>query len=349
MSRFFNRRFRELEAYVPGEQPQDKKYIKLNTNEMPYPPSPSVLKAINDESSSLNLYPDPSAAKLKAKLAEMYGVKSENVFLSNGSDEILSFAFMSFFDNGVSFADITYGFYKVYADLYGVNANIIPLNDDFTIDPEQYFGSANVVIANPNAPTGLVLLREEIESIIKSVSGLVLVDEAYADFGEVTCSDLVEKYDNLIVMGTYSKSRAMAGARLGFAIADKQIIDDLEKIKFSTNPYNINRLTMIAGIAALEDKNYYDECIEKIKTDRKFTTDELRKLGFEAADSNTNFVFARNPRMAGQTVYEELKKRGILVRHFSQKRIRDYVRITIGTHEQMQTLINELKNILEEA
>ena len=348
MSRFLNNRFLDLEAYVPGEQPQDKKYIKLNTNEMPYPPSNGVLEAVNDEATMLNLYPDPDGRKLKEKLAKAYGVDPANVFISNGSDEILSFSFMSFFDKGVSFADITYGFYKVYADLYGVDADIIPLKNDLSIDIADYIGANNVVIANPNAPTGQILSVEDIECIIKSTEGIVLIDEAYADFGEISCVDLVKKYDNVIVMRTYSKSRAMAGARLGFAIADEKIIEDLETIKFSTNPYNINRLTMKAGIAALEDENYYDECIRKIKETRLFVTNELRRIGFEVADSSANFVFARNDRVDGRELYLKLKDRGILVRHFSAERIKDYVRITIGTSEQMEVFISELEKILEE-
>ena len=348
MSRFLNERFLNLEAYVPGEQPQDKKYIKLNTNEMPYPPSSGVVNAVSQTADTLNLYPDPTGKALKEKLSETYGVSPENVFLSNGSDEILSFAFMSFFDKGVAFADITYGFYKVYAELYGVNAEIIPLKEDFSIDPAEYENArGGVVIANLNAPTGRVLSAESIERIVKSAGGIVIIDEAYADFGDVSCVKLTEKYDNLIIVRTYSKSRAMAGARLGFAIANKQVIDDLEKIKFSTNPYNINRLTLRAGVAALEDEEYYKACISKIRDTREYVSDELKKLGFDVQPSQANFIFAKSAQMSGEMLYSKLKNAGILVRHFTGERIKEYIRITIGTREQMEALISEVKRIRE--
>ena len=248
----------------------------------------------------------------------------------------------------MAFADITYGFYKVYAELYGVNAEIIPLKEDFSIDPAEYENArGGVVIANPNAPTGRVLSAESIERIVKSAGGIVIIDEAYADFGDVSCVKLTEKYDNLIIVRTYSKSRAMAGARLGFAIANKQVIDDLEKIKFSTNPYNINRLTLRAGVAALEDEEYYKACISKIRDTREYVSDELKKLGFDVQPSQANFIFAKSAQMSGEMLYSKLKNAGILVRHFTGERIKEYIRITIGTREQMEALISEVKRIRE--
>ena len=261
MSRFLNEKFKSLEAYTPGEQPKDMKYIKLNTNESPFPPSAGVMDALSsDEVEKLRLYPDPEGSELKGALAALYGVDKENVFISNGSDEILNFSFMAFFDGaGVVFPSISYGFYKVYADLYTLNYEQIPLCEDFSIDYKDYVGvNRNVVIANPNAPTGMTLSLSEIEEIVKSnPDNIVLIDEAYVDFGGESCVPLTKKYDNLLVCCTFSKSRSLAGARLGFAIGNEAIIGDLEKIKYSTNPYNINRLTMAAGIAALKDNGYY--------------------------------------------------------------------------------------------
>ena len=247
MSRFLIEDYQRLEAYTPGEQPTDMKYIKLNTNESPYPPSRGVLKALSgEEVSRLNLYPDPECKELKDALASLYGLTRENVFLSNGSDDILNFSFMAFCgkQTPVRFPEISYGFYKVYAELYGVDYTAVPLREDFSIDIRDYMGNdANVVIANPNAPTGIALSLDEIERIVKAnPDRLVLIDEAYVDFGGQSAVALTKQYDNLLVVGTYSKSRSMAGARLGFAFGNRELIADLEKIKFSTNPYNINRL-----------------------------------------------------------------------------------------------------------
>ena len=353
MSRFLSERFAELEEYVPGEQPGDQKYIKLNTNESPYPPSPEVFKRLSDaEVGKLNLYPDPTGRALKEGLAKIYGVKAENVFLSNGSDEILSFAFMAFCDDthGAAFPDISYGFYPVYAKLYGIPAKEIPLKEDFSIDCRDYCGTGMMtVIANPNAPTGLSIPVSQVEEILKSnPDQVVLIDEAYVDFGGESCVGLIGKYENLLVAQTFSKSRSMAGARLGFAIGDARLIGDLEKIKFSTNPYNINRLTMAAGEAAVESNDYYMENAKKIMETRETASEKLRALGFTVLPSKTNFIFAKSDVLSGDTVYAELKKRGILVRHFGKERIKDYVRISIGTPEQMDILAERLKEILAE-
>ena len=255
MSKFLDERYSSLAAYVPGEQPQDKKYIKLNTNESPYPPSPETFAAVNvNETENLRLYPDPDGRVLTKKLADCYGVESENIFLANGSDDILNFAFMAYGANGRKsyFADITYGFYSVFANLHGSDYTVIPLEDDFTIDADKFCGvDGCVFIANPNAPTGLALSLAEIERIISTnPENVVVIDEAYVDFGAESAVSLVKKYDNLLVVQTFSKSRSMAGARLGFAIGNKEIIGDLHKLRYSTNPYNINRLSMIAGCRA---------------------------------------------------------------------------------------------------
>ena len=349
MSRFINTRYGGLEAYTPGEQPKDMKYIKLNTNESPFPPSDGVLGAVSENADKLNLYPDPECAELKDELARLYGVKRENVYVSNGSDDILNFFFLGFCDGGVVFPDITYGFYKVYAELYGVDYRKIPLMEDFSVKTEDYIGvDKNVVIANPNAPTGLLLPTAEIERILESNrENMVLVDEAYVDFGGESCVPLTKKYKNLLVVGTFSKSRSMAGARLGFAIADKEIIEDLEKIKYSTNPYCINRLTLAAGVAALKDNDYYMNNCGLVVKAREYTARALSEMGFLVLDSRANFIFAQSGEIGGKELYERLKAKGILVRYFGSDRISNFVRITIGTMEQMQALVKATGDILK--
>ena len=353
MSRFMSPRFAGLEAYTPGEQPQERQYIKLNTNESPYPPSPEVVAAISGaEVRRLNLYPDPTGRVLKEKLAALYGVQAENVFLSNGSDDILNFAFMAFCDSerGAAFPEISYGFYPVYADLYHVDCVKIPLCEDFSVNYRDYCSIGRmVVIANPNAPTGMEISLAEIEEILKTnPNQIVLIDEAYVDFGGTSCVDLIGKYDNLLVVQTYSKSRSMAGARLGFAIAHADIIADLEKIKYSTNPYNINRLTLLAGEAAVESNDYYVENAKKIAETREMTTKRLRETGFTVLDSKANFIFAKSDAVSGRVLYEELKKKGVLVRFWGKEKIEDFLRITIGTPEQMEILLEKTAEILRE-
>lgn len=351
MSRFLSERFAELNPYTPGEQPRDQQYVKLNTNESPFPPSPKVIEAINSEEvKKLNLYPDPTANALTKKLAEFYGVDKKNVILSNGSDDILNFSFMAFCDkdNGAVFPEISYGFYEVFAHLDGIKYKKIPLKNDFSIHaPDYYNADGMVVIANPNAPTGLALSPEQIEGIVKAnPNRVVLIDEAYVDFGAESVVELTKRYDNLLVVGTYSKSRSLAGARLGFAIGNEELIADLNTIKFSTNPYDINRLTQAAGIAALEDAEYYKRCNEYTIKVREYTKAELRRRGFEMTDSVANFIFVRSNKIKGWDYYFSLKKMGVLVRHFSSDKTKDYVRITIGTKEQMDELLKATDKIL---
>ena len=352
MSRFFSNKFDALTPYVPGEQPKNMKYIKLNTNESPYPPSPAVLEAVKEQVSLLPLYSDPECTALRDKAAEVFGVGRENVIMTNGSDEVLNFAFMAFSDetHPIAFADITYGFYPVFAELNGIPYEIIPLRDDFSIDHRDYVGiNKNIVIANPNAPTGLALPLSKIEEIVKSnPDNVVIIDEAYVDFGADSAIGLTEKYDNLLVCGTFSKSRSMAGARLGFGIGNAALIQDLNTIKYSTNPYNVNRMTAAAGYAALCENDYYKNNCKRIIETRGYLTDALLSLGFECTDSQTNFIFAKHPRLDGGQLYLDLKKRGILVRHFDKEKISQYNRITVGTREQADALINAVKTILEE-
>ena len=353
MSKFLSRRFSSLVPYTPGEQPRDMEYVKLNTNESPFPPSPKVIEAINsDEVKKLNLYPDPTGKALISKLAQTYDVGEENVFISNGSDDILNFSFMAFCDKdkGAAFPEISYGFYEVYAELYGVEYKKVPLNNDFGMNISDYFeANKTVVIANPNAPTGLALTTAQVEEILKAnPNDVVIIDEAYVDFGAESCVPLTKKYNNLIVVMTYSKSRSLAGGRLGFAVADKELIQDLNTIKYSTNPYNINRLTMAAGIASLEDAEYYRNCNKNTAEVREYTKAELQKRGFTLTDSKANFLFAKSDKIGGEEYYLSLKARGVLVRHFRNDKIKDYVRITIGTKEQMDILLSKTDDILSE-
>lgn len=351
MSEFLCERLRPLKEYVPGEQPQDKKYIKLNTNESPYPPSDRVIEAVNsDEVRNLRLYSDPDCKVLKSELAKLYGVEPQNVFLSNGSDDILNFAFMAYSQNGAAFADITYGFYSVFAELHSVDAEIIPLKDDFSLDVDAFCGvNKLVVIANPNAPTGIAIPLSEVKKIVKSnPDNVVLIDEAYVDFGGESAVELTRKYKNLLCVQTFSKSRSLAGGRLGFAIADSELIADLEKIKCSTNPYNINRLTQKAGIATVKDDEYYKENCKKIINTREYTVACLEKLGFSVIDSKANFIFAKSDKIGGLELYQNLKERGVLIRHFEKDRISDYNRITIGSMEEMEEFLKRVKLILGE-
>ena len=352
MSRFLNRKYENLIAYTPGEQPQDMKYIKLNTNESPYPPAPQVIKAITaTEIADLRLYPDPQCKLLKEKISGLYGISPRNVYVANGSDDILNFAFLAFTEQGtVRFPEISYGFYQVFADLYQLISEKVSLQPDFTINAEDFcHGEGMVVIANPNAPTGLALEPEAIEKIlIANRQNVVLIDEAYIDFGGTSCLPLIKKYDNLLVVQTFSKSRSMAGARLGFAVADEKLIEDLERIRYSTNPYNINRLTMAAAAAAIDADPYYKEKAEEIKQTRQYTADSLERLGFTVLPSLANFLFIKSRQIDGESLYRLLKRRGILIRHFSSEKIRDFNRVTIGTREEMDILLNKISEILKE-
>ena len=347
MSRFFTEKYASLTPYTPGEQPRDMQYVKLNTNESPFPPSPAVAAAVAEQSGKLQLYSDPESTALREKLARVYGVDKKQVIVSNGSDEVLNFAFMAF-GGEMAFPDISYGFYPVFAELNQISYTQIPLKEDFSIDPEDYMDiGKTVVIANPNAPTGLCLPLSDIEAIVRSnPDNVVIIDEAYVDFGGESAVSLVEKYENLLVIQTFSKSRSMAGARLGFAIGNEKLIADLNTLRYSTNPYNVNRMTEFAGVAALEENSYYMDNAKEIIRNREWTTAQLRTLGFEVLDSKTNFVFAKSCRIDGETLYRELKKRGVLVRHFTKERIAQFNRITIGTREQMEILIRTIREIL---
>lgn len=352
MSRFLNERISGLKPYVPGEQPKEREYIKLNTNESPYPPSKMGIEFANSEAQIAQLYPDPDCKELTELVANEMGVKKSQVILTNGSDEVLNFAFMAYCDKNTPavFADITYGFYKVFADVNGIESKIIPLKEDFTIDVNDYINqNGTVFIANPNAPTGILLSLEQIEKVVKSnPNRIVVIDEAYIDFGGQSAVKLIDKYDNLLITQTFSKSRSLAGARLGFGVANENIISDLMRIKYSTNPYNVNRLTLGIGKGAILEKEYFKSNCEKVIRDREFTKNELIKLGFTLTNSSANFLFAKTDKIGGKELYLKLKEKGILVRHFDVDRIKDYIRISIGSAEQMQKFVLAAKEILEE-
>lgn len=352
MSRFLSPTLTALTPYTPGEQPQDQKYVKLNTNESPYPPSPAVVEAVSRaEVEKLRLYSDPACADLLNAVARHFGLHADQIMPGNGSDENLFFALRAFCDeeHPLAFADITYGCYGVWCGLLHIPAHIIPLREDFSLDPADYYGlGETIVIANPNAPTGLALPRSAIEGILRAnPDSVVIIDEAYVDFGGESCVPLINQYDNLLVVQTFSKSRQLAGARLGLAMGSADLIADLNRVKFSLNPYNINRLTLKAGEAALADTAYFDKTRAAIIETRNWTKAELEKRGFVCTDSRSNFLFAATDRMEGGELYRALKRKGVLVRHFDAPRIANHLRITIGTPAEMQILLEALDQILE--
>lgn len=350
MSSYLDSRLSHLKSYVPGEQPQPGKFIKINTNEFPYSAPASVLNAASDAVKNMNLYCDLNCTSLKEEFEKVFGFGGKNVVFTNGSDEALYLSFLAFCgkDKGAAFPDITYGFYSVYADLCCLEKKLIPLDSNFKINKCDYFGlDSTIFIANPNAPTGLKLSLEEISEILENnKNNIVVIDEAYADFSGVTCATLLEKYNNLVVVGTFSKSRGMAGARLGYLIASEDIVADIEKVKYSINPYNVNTLTQAVGTAVLKENDYYVERVKEICETRDSFTARLREIGFEVLQSSTNFVFARYDGVSGEVISERLREKGILIRHFGNERIKDFVRISIGTPEQMDKVLAELEKIV---
>lgn len=349
MSRFFSGKHRSLTPYTPDDQPRDMEYINLDSNESPFPPPAEVSRAVADTASKLHLYPDSDLSALKCALAEKYGVGTDEIIVTSGSDEALNLAFMAFCDvsRSAAFPDITYESYPVFAKINGVPYEEVPLRDDFTVNISDYLGIGKTIfLANPNTPTGLSLHRSVIERVIASnPDNVVVVDEAYADFGAESCVPLIHKYDNLLVTRTFSNSRSMAGARLGFGIGCRELITDLETLRRSIN-HSIDRMTEAAGICSLRcDGEAEANCRAIIKT-REYTKERLYDLGFEMTDSAANFVFVKHPKVGGAELYTLLKARGILVRHFDRERIRDYNRITIGSKDQMDALIDVMKEIL---
>lgn len=354
MSRFLTPTLENLQPYTPGEQPQDQPYIKLNANENPYPPSPWVTEALNaEETRRLRLYPDQACRGLLTAAATRYGLKPSQIIAGNGSDENLFFALRAFCDEShpLAYADVTYSFYPVWADLMHIPSHVIPLEEDFSIDPVKYCAlGETIVIANPNAPTGLALGRADIEMILQeNPDNVVIVDEAYVDFGAESCVPLIDQYDNLLVVQTFSKSRSLAGARLGLAMGSEGLIADLNRVKYSLNPYNIDRLTLLAGAAALRDEEYFRRTCAAVVGTREWTARRLAELGFALTDSRTNFVFAHTDKMPAAQLQRALRKKGILVRYFSAPRISDWLRITVGTPEEMSRLVEAIREIFAEA
>ncbi len=353
MSRFFSSKYADLTPYTPGEQPRERQYIKLNTNESPFPPHPEVALAAAEAAKGLQLYSDPTCRTLCERFAEAVGVSPDEVIPGNGSDEVLNFAFMAFCDKDTPavYPDITYGFYPVFARINSLPSVILPLCKDLSVDVDAVLRTEGTVfLANPNAPTGMTLPRYEIERILSvNPNRIVVVDEAYVDFGTESCVPLIHQYDNLLVTQTFSKSRSLAGGRLGFAIGARELIRDLNTVKYSLNPYNINSMTMAAGIATLATPEYTAENCQTVIETREKTAEALRALGFTLTDSKANFLFAAHPSLPGDRLYRALREHGILVRRFDTDRIRDYSRITVGSREEMQTLVQTVQQILEEA
>lgn len=348
MSRFFSSAYNRLVPYTPGEQPRQMQYVKLNTNESPFPPSPRAQAMAAEAATQLHLYSDPTCHDLVEAATKHFGVEPDEILFTNGSDEILNFAFMAFCENGAVFPNITYGFYSVFAELNGVAYEELPLNADFTLDIEAYKGvHKTIFIANPNAPTGIALGLNEIEEILKAnPDNVVVIDEAYVDFGAESAVPLIRKYDNLLVTQTFSKSRSLAGGRLGFGIGCRDLIRDLNTIKYSTNPYNVNRMTAAAGIGSLLDEDYTRRNCREIERVRAWATAELQQLGFDTTPSMANFIFAKHHAVGGKEIYLKLKEKGVLVRHFDTALLTDYNRITVGSEEQMRVLIDTLKEIV---
>ena len=348
MSKFLHSKFKSLEPYDTSEELESMNgYIRLNTNESPFMPSPLAIKYAHESAKGLNYYSDPDCRLLAEKLSSMLNIKPSQIVFGNGSDEILNFIFMGLCEKGAAFPDITYSFYKILAKFHGVNYKLIPLKN-FRIAPDDYknLQARTIFIANPNAPTGLALKLDEIEKIIISnPDSLIIIDEAYIDFADsLSAIKFIHEYNNIIITRTFSKSRSLAGGRLGFCVTCEEIANDLRDIKNTITPYNINAMTQAAGLGSLEDDDYYKENINLIRTVRESTKNNLRKMGFEVTDSETNFLFTRHERLTGQEIFTHLKQNGIMIRYFES--LPEFNRITIGTSEQMQKLLNCLAEIV---
>lgn len=353
MSKFWSPLTASLVPYVPGEQPKDKTYIKLNTNENPYPPSPKVTDAITGAANAdLRLYPDPTCDELVQAAANYYGLPAEQVFVGNGSDEILAFAFAAFFDPAkkLLFPDITYSFYKVYAKLYGLQTELIPLDEQFNVQVEAYHSdNGGIIIPNPNAPTAQLLPLGDIRTLLESnPNQAVIIDEAYIDFGGQSAVELITDYPNLLVVQTLSKSRSLAGLRVGFAFGSKELIEGLNRIKNSFNSYTLDRLALAGAVASFEDEAYFRETTAKVIATRERVTEQLLAIGFKVTDSKANFVFISHKAIAAKDIFQQLRDKGVLVRYFDQPRINEYLRVSIGTDEEMDAFIQAVQEIVGE-
>ena len=350
MSQYWTEIVHQLDPYVPGEQPQDQQYVKLNTNENPYPPSPAVMAAINKyDKGRLKLYPDPDSKKLTAALAQYFDVEVDSIFTGNGSDEVLAHCFQAFLKQSkpLLFPDISYSFYPVYCGLYQINYRTIALKTDFTINVDDYIqDNGGIILPNPNAPTSLLLGLEDIEKLCQSTSAVVIIDEAYIDFGGTSAIPLTKKYDNLLVVQTFSKSRSLAGLRLGYAIGHRNLIEGLTRIKNSFNSYPIDSLAQTAALASLNDEAYFQQHCAQIIQTRDRLSAELTELGFKVCDSAANFVFVEHRSEPAAHLYQTLKQAGVLVRYFNKPGIDNFLRITVGTEDEIDILISKLRNLL---
>ncbi len=351
MSRFLNETLQQLVPYTPGEQPRGMdKLIKLNTNENPFPPAPAVRQILdNTDIGDLRRYNDPTCQALLEAMAKAYKLEVGECFVANGSDEILALVMMAFCQNGAAFADITYGFYGVLTDLFGIQCEKIPLKADFSLDIMDYKDvSCPIFIANPNAPTGMAIPLSHIEILLQqNRDRLLVVDEAYVDFGGESAVGLIPAYDNLIVTGTFSKSRSLAGARLGYALANEGLIADLNRVKFSFHPYNVNTLTQRIGVAALEDEAYFQQCCQQVMEVRTITVKGLTALGCDVLPSAANFIFVKANKISGESYFQRLREAQIIVRHFNTPRLTEYVRVSIGTGEEMGKFLAVTADILK--
>ncbi len=354
MSKYWSDGIADLETYVPGEQPQDKKYIKLNTNENPYPPSPKVIQAIkNAADENLRLYPDPSCEKLRDTIARYYGVTKEEVFVGNGSDEVLAFSFAAFFDHDqpVLYPDVTYSFYPVYTNFFKLRSRTIELEEDFSIPVEKFFTpNGGIIICNPNAPTSRYLSISEIRRLLDynlAIEKVVIVDEAYIDFGGQSIVGLIDAYPNLLVVQTLSKSRSLAGLRVGFAVGHRDLIEGLNRVKSSINSYTLDRLALFGAIEAFGDEEYFQATREKIIQTRNRVTHELRAIGFRVFESTANFIFISHSSIHAGELYVKLKENRVLVRYFRKPRIDNYLRVSIGTDDEMGTFVEVISRIVK--
>lgn len=353
MSKYWSEITKSIEPYVCGEQPKDKKYIKLNTNESPYPPSPKVLEAIkNAANGDLRLYPDPDCDEFRKAIAEYYNLSKDEIFIGNGSDEVLAFSFLTFFNTNetIIFPDISYSFYPVYAGLYNLNYRLAKLEDDFSISVSEFAEkNGGVIIPNPNAPTGRCLDTDSIKRILNYNSNkVVIIDEAYIDFGGNSVVGLIKEYDNLLVVQTLSKSRSLAGIRVGFAMGNKGLIQGLNRVKNSFNSYTIDRVAAAAAVTAIKDKEYFTECVTKVINTRERIVKKLNSLGFNVIPSKANFIFITHKDYAASDLFTKLREKSVLVRYFNKERINNYLRVSIGSDEEMDFFIEKLQEIMDE-
>lgn len=350
MSKYWSEIVKHIEPYVPGEQPKDRRYIKLNTNENPYPPSPKVINAIQEASNeSLRLYPDPCCDALRSAIGKYFGLEKKQVFVGNGSDELLAFSFIAYFNPGnpILFPDITYSFYPVYSNLFNIDYITIPLDEEFEIPIRGFLReNGGIIIPNPNAPTGKCLSINSVKKILDgNMESVVIIDEAYIDFGGESSARLVKEYPNLLVIQTLSKSRSLAGLRVGFALGHEDLIEGIDRVKNSINSYTLDRLAIAGALAAIEDEAYFKETSKRIIITREQTSRELKKIGFKVIESKANFIFISHPLFPAKDIFQNLRDRGILVRYFNKPRIDNFLRVTIGTDEEMREFLKAVKEI----